>query len=422
MPTSLNYSGTPTQYVPADLRHDTNGWYIIYYIYNPIISALERKRIRLNQLRKRCSNAVEFRVQASNIMHTINSQLVAGAQAAFSAQTTQSIIPMPQPVEQTAAKEMEISTMPDTRENIRYYTPLESVIDIYLSEKKKEARATTFRSYNSFCKMFKNWVSHRAPGCMCVLFKKELAIEFIDMLNKRNDISPRTYNNNIKLASSFFTWCVKKCYAKENPFMGQHKKRELKKKRTIIPSNFRSLIDDWFADNNPAMRIVMRLVYTSLLRPVEISRVQVNQIDFRQHCIHMPGDKTKNWEDRDARMDAELEALLRQHIAGADPEDYIFADKNWVCGKEPMVSHSYSNAWAAMRKQLLDIDGEQVIPDTFQLYSLKDTAINGMIKEGVDDLSVMQAAGHHDLKMTLIYANHTDTNLIDKLNQTAPKF
>ena len=54
MPTSLNFSGTSTQFVPSQLRHDSNGWYLTYYTYNPIFDGLERKRVRLNQLRKRC--------------------------------------------------------------------------------------------------------------------------------------------------------------------------------------------------------------------------------------------------------------------------------------------------------------------------------------------------------------------------------
>lgn len=62
------------------------------------------------------------------------------------------------------------------------------------------------------------------------------------------------------------------------------------------------------------------------------------------------------------------------------------------------------------------------LPDEYQLYSLKDTAINSMLKAGVDDLSVMQAAGHKDLSMTTIYANHHDDALIENLNKKAPKF
>ena len=60
--------------------------------------------------------------------------------------------------------------------------------------------------------------------------------------------------------------------------------------------------------------------------------------------------------------------------------------------------------------------------ETYQLYSLRDSGINGMLKANVNDLDVMQAAGHSDLKMTTRYANHVDSNLINRLNEQAPDF
>ena len=57
-----------------------------------------------------------------------------------------------------------------------------------------------------------------------------------------------------------------------------------------------------------------------------------------------------------------------------------------------------------------------------QLYSLRDTGINGMLKAGIDPLSVMQAADHSDLSMTTRYANHAAPELFRKLNEKAPSF
>ena len=100
---------------------------------------------------------------------------------------------------------------------------------------------------------------------------------------------------------------------------------------------------------------------------------------------------------------------------GAQPDDYLFADKCWRCGKKPMSSHTFGNVWEAMRKEIK-------LPEEMQLYSLRDTGINGMLKAGIDPLSVMQAADHHDLAMTTRYANHADPELFKKLNEMAPKF
>lgn len=219
----------------------------------------------------------------------------------------------------------------------------------------------------------------------------------------------------IRLGSALLGWAIKKGYTVTNPFENQDRKRETTKKRTIIKQEDQILIDKWFAENRPVMRIVCRMVYTSLLRPVEITRVQVNQLDFVNHCIYMPGEKTKNWETREGRMDEELEEMLREHTRYAKPDDYVFSSDKTDCGPSQLSDKSFRKCWDKMRRALR-------LPDEYQLYSLKDTAINSMLKAGVDDLSVMQAAGHKDLKMTVIYANHHDAALIDNLNKKAPKF
>lgn len=57
------------------------------------------------------------------------------------------------------------------------------------------------------------------------------------------------------------------------------------------------------------------------------------------------------------------------------------------------------------------------IPDEMQLYSLRDTGIFDKIKAGVDPLTVMQAADHHDLAMTTRYANHYDPNMVHIISE-----
>jgi len=422
MPTTLTFSGAPTNYVPADLKHDTNGWYIVYYDYNPIICGLERKRIKLNMLRRRCHSMAEFRVQVADIMKTINNQLI----VSLAHMTKDGNIPLATladiPAERGLILQQTIQEKDDVNSHVRYFTPMCDMMDAFLKEKKNDLRSDSYRSYNSFCNMFKKWLTKRMAGCKCIHFTEQLAVEYLDYLLHDKGVSNRTYNNNLKMGRALFAWAIKKCYLKDNPFDRQETKRVHKKTRTIIPADAQQLIDNWYKMNNPAMRIVMRLVYTSLLRPVEISRIQIYQIDFEKHCIHMSGEKTKNWEARDARMDAELEELLKVHIGHASTENYLFSAVTWRCGKDPMNPNRFSKEWERMRANMLDAKGERIIPDEFQLYSLKDTAINGMIKSGVDDLSVMQAAGHKDLKMTRIYADHTDSHLIDDLNEAAPKF
>lgn len=40
-------------YVPAQLTSDSSrGWFIYYYIFNPVVGALEEKYVKLNRVKK----------------------------------------------------------------------------------------------------------------------------------------------------------------------------------------------------------------------------------------------------------------------------------------------------------------------------------------------------------------------------------
>jgi hypothetical protein len=45
-----------------------------------------------------------------------------------------------------------------------------------------------------------------------------------------------------------------------------------------------------------------------------------------------------------------------------------------------------------------------------------------MLKCGIDPLTVMQHADHHDLSMTTRYANHVDPHLVETISTKAPQF
>ena len=98
MQSTLTFQQTSANFVPAALRHDSNGWYITYYAFNTVVNKLERKRLKLNLLRRRCRSVIEFKMQVSDIMHTIDTHLQTQSQITerFLAAVKQ---PMMQPME-----------------------------------------------------------------------------------------------------------------------------------------------------------------------------------------------------------------------------------------------------------------------------------------------------------------------------------
>lgn len=425
--------GLVRRYLPAVLKENTNGWHIEYYAMNEITRKLERKRVKLNRERKKSRTFMEFRSIATEMIMQINCQLAAGW-SPFAVQPTQQLCMLPsyqvQPTPPPAFMQSPANKHEPKKQEVDDGSiPMLLMLDKFIQSKSRDLTENTLRSYKSFCNGLRKWLKENHPDLRSNEFTKRFAVEYMDyvlegnnafnkkQLRKHDDgsVCNSTYNNNLKQGRALFSWAVEKCYCTENPFESIKVKREEKKSRVLIPAEWRSKIREYFEKNNPQYLIICELVHTSLIRPAEISRLQVKMINLEEGYIQLPSDITKNHKERRARLSAELKRMLAEHIDGAQESDYLFADQCWRCGKKPISSHTYGKKWEAMRKVVK-------LPSEMQLYSLRDTGINGMLKAGIDPLSVMQAADHHDLSMTTRYANHADPELFRKLNELAPSF
>lgn len=375
----------PIRYLPAVLhKNDAMGWIVEYYVLNPDSGELERRRIRLNKLRKRYRTQSDFRSAANDIVATINVRL-AGGWTPFG-----------------------------ESENSRYYLPVIDVLQLYVNEKERELKQETMRSYNSFARMLGAWITKNVPACKCIFFNRSLAVQYMDDYYTNHSSNGRTYNNQLKMARAFFSWAKEKCYIKENPFELIRTKRAPTKKRILVPEPTRARIRAYYTEKRPEMVTICELIYTSLIRPVEISRLTINMLHLDEHYIAMPEDITKNGCRRNAPLSIELCERLRMHTQGYKADMFVFGE-NWKPANVAITSKAYRKQWAAMRKKL-------DIPEEMQLYSLRDTGIFDKLKSGIDPLTVMQAADHHDLAMTTRYGNHVDPHMINIIATESPDF
>ena len=373
------------EFLPAQLKRNSHGWYIEYQTFNPNDGKMQRFRTHLNTLRKHYSRLSDFKNHCAGIINTINAKLAGGWS----------------PVGEN--------------QNARYYTPLPAVISAYLSEKQEELRPDTMRSYRSFCSGFGKWLDMTAPGCQVILFNKVLAVKFLDYCFFERGLKGRSWNNQLKAGRSLFSWAVDKCYCKENPFAGIKTKRESEKRRVLIPPGTRKRITDYCLESNMGLLVVSQLVYSSLIRPKEIRCIKVCDVFLNEHYIYIRPENAKTHFSRVATMNPALEALVEKWIAGACSDDFLIGSKDYAAGKKPIPHSRFSKDWIKMRNALQ-------LPEEMQLYSLRDTGINEMIKSGIDPLTVMQHADHHDLSMTTRYANHADPHLVEIISQRAPSF
>lgn len=373
-------------YLPAALHeYAPNDWQIEYYAENPKTHKLQRFRMRVNKIVKKYKRKADARQHVNAIITNINTKLFSGWSPFFEG------------------------------EDSRLFVPLSEVVGLFLSEKKRELRPRSWDNYNYKLQDFMRWVGEVDKSIFCSMFSHGLAVRFMDYVYNERGVNANTYNNCIQQMRTLFNWAKEKGYTKENPFDDMKKKRRDQKRRILIDPETRQRISEYLGDS-PFLLVCM-LVFRSLIRPNEIRLLKVGDVDLGNHVVKVSGDVAKNHKTRFSSLSPQIERLIeRLGILDRPKSDYLFSDtKTLAPGRSPVYWMKFVIEFQKLRKALN-------LPDEMQLYSFRDTGIFEMIKNGVDDLSVMQLADHSNLSITSIYAKHHDPNLTERINKKAPDF
>jgi integrase len=200
-----------------------------------------------------------------------------------------------------------------------------------------------------------------------------------------------------------FGYLVERRMASSNPFKGITKRKQPRKTRTYLTEQERRELVTWVEQNDPHFLLPCLFIYGTLIRPAELKRMRLELIDLDRQVIHLPAEITKSGIERfPAIPDWMMPYLLRANL-------HNLPGKTWLVGSRvqpgqlPVARNTLNHHWVALRKDL-------AWPSTKQLYSLRDTGIIQLLRDGVDLLHVMQQAGHTDVATTNMYLRHAFPN------------
>lgn len=347
---------------------------IYYYAYNPTKQKLDRVVIKCNRLKLKRENLT----LAKRICFELNEKLKDGWNPFLSV---------------------------DCLDND---TTILDGVNLFIENKKSDARADTIRSYSSILDVFKKWIKKREiERCPISSFSKKYAEKYSYYLSNKEGMGNRTYNNNIKLLRTVFNFFISKDLIKENPFNKIQTKRTDEKFRDIIPPEVRTKIKDYFLQNNPPFFYMMQLCYRCLIRPKEILMLKIKYVNFVSGVLKIPSYVSKNHTERVIALHDDIVDFLKKY-ENLNKEWYIFS-KDYKPGDMLLTTRDSGRTWANMRNELK-------LPKQYQFYSLKDTGITEMLENGAPTKLVKELAGHHSLEMTEKYVHRSNINKIKQYN------
>ena len=363
----------PTPYIDFIPPKLTEGklWYISYYVKNPATGKLRRIRVKVNRIK----GIRERRKAAKVIMAAIEEKLVLGWN------------PFMEEVAPRAG------------------TPLFDALDTFLSVKEKEMEGQSIQTYRSYVRVFRTWLEKEGLhlATPAAAFTKDMGRGFLDRLEEREDVSPRTYNNYLSFLCSLWEWMADRGFVAENIFRNfKRKPRRLmqKKRRLLTPDEINRLFS-FLERENPEYLAVVVLCYCCFIRPKEIALLHCEDIDLRKGLVHVRAETAKN----DNESYRTIPDAVRPYLERLDlsrPDWYLFGKNSgrsgdFTPGRQAVDKKKFSDYWSSVVRPACRFGND------IQLYSLKDTGITGMIESGVAINLVQQQADHSSVAMTAIY-------------------
>lgn len=262
-------------------------------------------------------------------------------------------------------------------------------------------RKETYDAYRSKLKQFCLYVE-KNPIYYLYQMNRLYLTQFLDFVFLERGNSAQTRNNYLNWLNAFFGWCVDKGYLTSRPTEGiaYIDKRHIQKQREVIPPDIVKQISEWVRANDPYFAFACYLLYNCFIRPVEMTRLKLGDINIVRGTIVIRADASKNRRT----MTVTLPHRVLQYAIdlgifqqGAD-SDYIFSTQ-LKPGPTQIDPKIFRDHWAKVRKALS-------LKSAWQFYSLKDTGISEMLESKIASISVRDQARHSSLAITEIYTRH----------------
>ena len=344
--------------------------FISFYAFDPVSGLRKRKKYMLDH----CKSKSEMKRTAKDMMRNLSRKLEGGWNPWIDNSDSMS------------------------------YTLFSKVADmyhdfLYKRLNDRSLREDTVTSYISYLNIFREWVEGK--GDIIYMFQMDhyLISQFLDYVYIERNNSFITRNNYLGWLRSFCTYLLERGFLNQDP-CARFQNIKIKgyvKERTIIPDSILVQIREYLMKRNKHYLLACYLTHYMCIRPKELSRMRVCDINIGNCTITLMGDQTKNHDSVTITMPQKVAKLMIElDLFSAHGGCYLFSD-GFKPGNHPHSEKHFRDYWAKHLRNDLHFSKQYVY------YSLKDTGITNMLRKGIDPISVRDQARHSSLAITNTY-------------------
>ncbi len=288
---------------------------------------------------------------------------------------------------------------------LNFASSISSCIDYWLNKreeslKNKAIAQKTLKNNNILMTHFKSYLTDnnlihiKANNINSIHIK-----EFLDNKSSERNWGKVTYNTYLIDLGNLFNYLKNYKVINDNPCEKVSRKnirfdstrfKVFEKDELLTVSSLLSTDKRYFG-----LYVATKLLFKYNIRPVEITRIQIRDIDFKNKLLVLPYFKTKNKNEARFKLDAEITSLLQQLINEKPDNWFVFGGRNKP--SESQVCDDYfGQNWRFFKKR-------HNLPDHLKLYALKHTSNYYDIEAGASYEEIRQRNRHANLQVTTIY-------------------
>lgn len=256
-----------------------------------------------------------------------------------------------------------------------------------------------------------NYITDRGiEGILLCEFNMEEAKRFKTYLIDQKK-AQKTINSTFSYLSKFWEIAIDKKYTDQNPFKSipRVKKREAKKSNKverfepITSEEMDTIFTKLRGQQQENFIRFLAVIYYAWARPVEITRLKVQDIEMKRELIRFKKNETKNNDSAYVQIVPPLLKLLQQMDLKKYPGEYYLFSDDFKPGTRQVSKHYALTRWSSLVKAK-----EGSINVTKDMYALKHT---GNIEY------LLKNKGNVDLKWQQMQNRHQSSTMTDRYNR-----
>lgn len=252
-------------------------------------------------------------------------------------------------------------------------------------------------TYKSVLKNFILWLEKSGHDLLPVsAFEKKHAEAFLTYLTENKKLSNTSRNKHLAILKPFFEVFLQEKRTKENPFSRVIKLREFRQGKLAFKKFQVDLLRDLFKNENPQLWLFCQFQYYCFIRPGELRNLKIENIDFDQALINIPGLISKNKKSQWVVIPEPFYKTIIGHgLQNYAPDLFVFTP--FSCPGSIQVPRDYFNKIHAKLLRRVGMDKRH------SLYSWKHTGNVMAARSGINIKELQMQNRHADLATFDIY-------------------